>query len=142
MEDVDDSGDKKNLQLQFLFSLITAIYSSKRPNLKEKEVAGKATIVPGMPANVCSFIDRAKDFLPEKTKNGTAVECLEYPGSSFLRSAAMQLCVELKKHYKNGSIDLCKKIEVLKNKGHLPHDARGFIDPKKSAVENFVLLNR
>jgi hypothetical protein len=34
------------------------------------------------------------------------------------------------------------QIEVLKNKGLLSHDARGFIDPKKSAIENFILLNR
>jgi hypothetical protein len=107
MDDLDDSGDNKNLQLQFLSSLLTAIYTAKYPTLKEKTVAGKATIVPGMPANVCSFLHRAKHFLPEITKNGTAVE---YPGSSFLRSAAVQLCVDLKKHYKNGSIDLCKKV--------------------------------
>ncbi|KAF9323508.1 hypothetical protein BGZ91_003538 [Linnemannia elongata] len=99
LEDVDDSGEKRNIQLQFLSCLLTAIYTAKRPSVKEKEVAGKATIVPGMPAN--------------------GIE-VEYPGSSFLRSAAVQLCVELKKHYKNGTIDLCKKIEVLKAKGHLP----------------------
>ncbi|KAK5815551.1 hypothetical protein F5H01DRAFT_366477 [Linnemannia elongata] len=97
LEDVDDSGDKRNIQLQFLSCLLTAIYTAKRPSVKEKEVAGKATIVPGMPAN---------------------------------------------KHYKNGTIDLCKKIEVLKAKGHLPSGVRGFIDPKKSAIENFILLNR
>jgi hypothetical protein len=71
MDDLDDSGDNKNLQLQFLSSLLTAMYTVKYPTLKEKKVAGKATIVPGMPANVCSFLDRAKDFLPEITKNGT-----------------------------------------------------------------------
>ncbi|KAG0197548.1 hypothetical protein BGX33_000520, partial [Mortierella sp. NVP41] len=105
MEEVDDSGDKKNLQFQFLISLLIAIHTAKRPTLKGKEVAGKTTGVPGMPANVCSFIDRAKGFLPEMTKDGTA-------------------------------------IEVLKNKGLLPRNARDFIDPKKSAIENFVLLNR
>jgi len=107
LEDVDDSGDKRNIQLQFISCLLNAIYTAKRPSVKEKEVAGKATIVPGMPANVCMFIDRASDFLPEMTTKGIEVE---YPGSSFLRSAAVQLCVELKKQYKNGTIDLYKKV--------------------------------
>ncbi|KAF9111822.1 hypothetical protein BGX30_007463, partial [Mortierella sp. GBA39] len=44
--------------------------------------------------------------LPPMTKNRTP---LEYAGSAFLRSAAVQLSVELRRHYKNGSIELCKK---------------------------------
>ncbi|KAG0250072.1 hypothetical protein BGZ95_007321, partial [Linnemannia exigua] len=40
----------------------------------------------------------------------------EYAGSSFLRSAALQLSVELKTHYKNGAVDLRNKNFVLLNR--------------------------
>ncbi|KAF9317713.1 hypothetical protein BG006_003313, partial [Podila minutissima] len=51
------------------------------------------------------FMDRAKDFLLPQDQTGT----VKYLGSSFLRSTAVQLTVEFRKHFKNGSIDLCKK---------------------------------
>lgn len=107
MQDVDDSDDKKNLQLQFITILINAIYSRKYPNIKGKEVVRNSTAALSMPENVCSFIERAKTFLPAITKEGAVVD---YPASSLLRSTAVQVSSELKMHYKNGSVDLCKKV--------------------------------
>ncbi|KAF9139634.1 hypothetical protein BG015_001956 [Linnemannia schmuckeri] len=92
-----------------------------------------------MGLHVRSFIEQAQDFLPVFTEGRTTEE---YAGSSFLRSAALQLSVELKKHYRNGAIDLRSKIEVLKRKNLLPAEARDHINPQRSAIENFVLLNR
>ncbi|KAG0252336.1 hypothetical protein BGZ95_006661 [Linnemannia exigua] len=127
LEEHDDSLDKKNEALSFLMSLLTAIHSTKLP---------KKT---GMGLHVRSFIERAQDFLPVFIE-GKSTEY--YSGSSFLRSAALQLSVELKKHYRNGSIDLCNKIKVLKDKKLLKPEARGHINPQRSAIENFILLNK
>ncbi|KAI8597228.1 hypothetical protein EDD21DRAFT_437411 [Dissophora ornata] len=65
-----------------------------------------------------------------------------YPGSSILRSTATQLSVELRKHYKNGSKDLCEKAEAPKRKGLLPTDVVVSIDHNISAIENFIHLNK
>ncbi|KAF8926944.1 hypothetical protein BGZ47_002457 [Haplosporangium gracile] len=90
---------------------------------------------------VCLFIERVREFLPAITKDGDGFE-RDFAGLSFLRSSPMQLLVELKKHYRNGSTDLYKKAAVLKKKKLLPLEARDCVDPKISAIENFVLLNR
>ncbi|KAF9083795.1 hypothetical protein BGX29_002902 [Mortierella sp. GBA35] len=45
-------------------------------------------------------------------------------------------------HYKNGSIELCAKIHALKSKKLLPPEARDRLDPHRSVIENFMLLNR
>ncbi|KAG0352331.1 hypothetical protein BGX24_007618, partial [Mortierella sp. AD032] len=108
-------------------SLLTAIHSAKLPKKS------------GMGLHVRRFIEQAQDFLPAFTEGRTTEE---YAGSSFLRSAALQLSVELKKHYRNGAIDLRNKIEVLKRKKLLPSEARDYIAPQRSAIENFILLNR
>ncbi|OAQ23443.1 hypothetical protein K457DRAFT_1052320 [Linnemannia elongata AG-77] len=108
-------------------SLLTAIYSNKLPKKS------------GMGLHVRRFIEQAQDFLPAFTEGRTTEE---YAGSSFLRSAALQLSVELKKHYRNGAIELRNKIEVLKRKKLLPLNARDYIAPQRSAIENFILLNR
>ncbi|KAG0020648.1 hypothetical protein BGZ81_009264, partial [Podila clonocystis] len=124
-QELDASNDNSNHPLTFFMVLLNTIYSSKPP-----PSTGKTGPVVRM------FMDKAKDFLPQQT------QAVKYPGSSFLRSAAVQLTVEFRKHFKNGSIDLCKKIECLKKKGLLPHDAVDRIDSTKSSVENFITLNR
>ncbi|KAF9536326.1 hypothetical protein EC957_011528, partial [Mortierella hygrophila] len=127
LEELDNSLDKKNEALSFLMSLLIAIHSNKLPKNS------------GMGLQVRRFIEQAQDFLPNFTE-GRITE--EYSGSSFLRSAALQLSVELKKHYRNGAIDLRNKIEALKRKKVLPPKARDYITPQRSAIENFILLNR
>ncbi|KAG0273145.1 hypothetical protein BGZ97_010789, partial [Linnemannia gamsii] len=52
-----------------------------------------------------------------------------YPASTIAPPVANQVYVELKKHYKNGSMELCRKIESLKKKKLLPAEATGTIDP-------------
>lgn len=96
LEELDGSNDKKNEALSFLMSLLTAIHSTKLPRKT------------GMGLQVRKFIEQAQDFLPDFTEGRTTEE---YAGSSFLRSAALQLSVELKKHYRNGAIDLCNKVK-------------------------------
>ncbi|KAF8940902.1 hypothetical protein BGZ47_007564, partial [Haplosporangium gracile] len=86
-----------------------------------------------------AFIEQVQDFLPIFIEGRTTEE---YAGSLFLRSAALQLSVELKKYYRNEAIDLRSKIEVLRRKNLLPPEARGHINPQRSAIENFILLNR
>ncbi|KAF9125980.1 hypothetical protein BGW39_007002 [Mortierella sp. 14UC] len=152
-----DEGNKKSLELEDRhLQLLCPGFSDKdladfgkddlehepatqRPIVKAKDVARQNPAALGIPASVCSFIDRASNFLAEMTITGAPVE---YPRSSSLRSAAVQLSVELKKHYKDGSIDLCKKIQFLKQKGLSPPNARDFVDSMKTTIENFVLLNR
>ncbi|KAF9176124.1 hypothetical protein BGZ50_001727, partial [Haplosporangium sp. Z 11] len=60
----------------------------------------------------------------------------------FLQSAAKQLTTEYRRHFKNGSFDLCKKIQRQKKKGLLPEHAPDHVDPDKTPAENFILLNR
>jgi hypothetical protein len=96
VDENDDSNDNKNEPLLFLLSLCNAVHSRTLPNEK------------GIGVHVCAFINQANRFLPPITKHKTSP--LEYAGSAFLRSAAVQLSVELRKHYKNGSIELCKKV--------------------------------
>jgi len=95
LDEHDDKIDTKNEPLQFLSTLLLSIYTSKLPANK------------GSGCHVRRFIEKAKDFLPGIMEGGTR---MMYPGSSFLRSTAVHLSVELRKHYKNGSRDLCEKV--------------------------------
>ncbi|KAF9914560.1 hypothetical protein FBU30_002496, partial [Linnemannia zychae] len=127
IDECDDSLDGKDPTLSFLNVLLTAMHSAKLPQKK------------GMGLHVRNFIERAQEFLPNFTE-GKSTE--KYAGSSFLRSAAQQLSVELKRHYKKGTIDLLNKIKAFKSKKILPPETRDIIDPRKSTIENFVLLNK
>lgn len=96
-----DEIDLNNAQEGFLQSLLTAIYSSKLP-------VDKRT---GSGYHVCRFAEKARDFLPPMYKDGDGM-ARPYAGSIFLRSTASQLSVELKKHYRNGSKELCEKVTI------------------------------
>ncbi|KAI1286156.1 hypothetical protein EDD11_000480, partial [Mortierella claussenii] len=100
---------------------------------KERKRAGESDSVHA----VREFLTKAKDFL--SLENGHAAS---YPSTSVLQSTATNLTVEYMKHYKHGSIELCKKIRTLKKKGVLPLDTVDNIDLRLSAVENFIILNR
>ncbi|KAG0329520.1 hypothetical protein BG000_012074, partial [Podila horticola] len=79
-EDVefDDKNDGKNDSLQFFLSLLTAVHSSKRPSVK-----GKSGLA------VCTFLDRAKNFIPPRveTGSGSKIDLLKKKG--LLRSDAV-----------------------------------------------------
>ncbi|KAG0014587.1 hypothetical protein BGZ82_001717, partial [Podila clonocystis] len=61
--------------------------------------------------------------------------------SVFLQSAAKQLATEYRRHFKNGSFDLCKKIQDQKKKGLLPVSTPDHVDLDKTPAENFLILN-
>ncbi|KAK3821335.1 MAG: hypothetical protein J3Q66DRAFT_426414 [Benniella sp.] len=65
-----------------------------------------------------------------------------YPAGTVLRSTASELAASLRTHFKRGSKELVEKIKSLQKKGSLPADAPCRIDPKVSAVENFLKLNK
>ncbi|KAF9918725.1 hypothetical protein FBU30_011288 [Linnemannia zychae] len=146
----DDTLDNKDELLLFLKCLMNAVYSGKLPKErkgkdkekeKEKDEKEKKAPLPESASTIRIFIERAKDFLPPITEDGDGIE-RDFAGSSFLRSAALHLSVELKMHYRKGSLDLCKKIIQLKEKKLLPLEARDCIDPSITPNENFILLNR
>jgi hypothetical protein len=107
----DEILDNKNEPLKFLMCLLNAVYSGKLPTMRKGKEKGSAPSIDSASA-VCIFIERARDFLPAITKDGDGLE-RDFAGSSFLRSAALNLSVELKNHYKNGSTDLCKKVKIV-----------------------------
>ncbi|KAI8351750.1 hypothetical protein B0O80DRAFT_500105 [Mortierella sp. GBAus27b] len=125
-----DEGVDENKQSGFLFSLLIAIYNGRPPSLK------------GVGRHVCAFLEKAKDFLPAMASRGEIEQRRQYPGSSFLRSSATQLMVELSKVYKIGSRELCEKIQALKKNGILPADTLASIDRDLPAVENYIRLNK
>ncbi|KAF9080726.1 hypothetical protein BGX29_005084, partial [Mortierella sp. GBA35] len=85
-DECDNSKDNKNDSLQFFLSLINNLHSSKPPSGK-------------------TFAKTTSDGTAATSDDTGAI----YPGSALLRSIAVQLSVEMRKHYKNGSKDLCKK---------------------------------
>jgi hypothetical protein len=96
-----DGGKKsKDLQSNFISSLLTCVYSKNLPCDK------------GIGRHVRTFVTRAKDFLPAMHKASELRTKMDYPGSTILRSTATQLSTELKKHYVAGSQALCDKVCV------------------------------
>ncbi|KAK3806243.1 MAG: hypothetical protein JOS17DRAFT_604915 [Linnemannia elongata] len=62
-----------------------------------------------------------------------------YPASTIAQPDANRLYVELKNHYKKGSLEVCAQIESLKKKELLPAEATGTVD---LSIQNFLDLNR
>ncbi|GJJ77592.1 hypothetical protein EMPS_09951 [Entomortierella parvispora] len=120
--------------------------SDQIPSVEQKNTASNADKAKvkkekGDSDSVCAvreFLIKAKDFLPPQNGNAAG----PYPSSSVLQSTALNLTIEYMKHYKHGSLDLCKKIRALKKKGILPPNTVDNIDLKLSPVENFIILNR
>jgi len=99
LEELDHQiEEKQDRQASFLTSLMHCIYNKARPS-RTKPTA--------MDVKVTEFIARASDFLPAMTGG-----YVPYPASAILRSATGQMCVEIKKHYRNGSYDLCEKVQA------------------------------
>ncbi|KAF9201869.1 hypothetical protein BGZ59_002472, partial [Podila verticillata] len=138
-DECNDSNDSKNETLKFFLSLLTAIYNSKCPPLHYTDTTKPTpenTSKTVLAVRACWV--KAKNFLPEETGEADGV----YPASTILQSTALNLSVEFNRHFRNGSIDLAKKIRILKKKGLLPLSAVDNIDPKLSPAENFIILNR
>ncbi|KAG0221137.1 hypothetical protein BGW41_007177, partial [Actinomortierella wolfii] len=64
-----------------------------------------------------------------------------YPANIIAKSVSSQLCLQLKKHFKDGSVLLHQRLVKLQSRGKLPPDARVEIDNSLSAIENFRRLN-
>ncbi|KAG0346064.1 hypothetical protein BGZ54_005357, partial [Gamsiella multidivaricata] len=127
-DDSEASNENKNSPVEFFLSLLVAIYKASTPQEKKKASAGAAA---------CLFLRKAKDYLPPKTGS----ESYNNP-SVFLQSTAKQLATEYRRHFKNGSFDLSKKIQRQKKKGLLPQSTPDRVDPDKTPAENFIILNR
>ncbi|KAG0220974.1 hypothetical protein BGW41_007389 [Actinomortierella wolfii] len=69
------------------------------------------------------------------------VPATEYPAGIIARSVSSQLCVQLKKHFKDGAVSLHQRLVKLQSRGKLPPDTRVEIDSSVSAIENFRRLN-
>ncbi|KAF8950831.1 hypothetical protein BGZ46_004327, partial [Entomortierella lignicola] len=90
------------------------------------------------------FVQKAQGLglLDKGRGKGEIRVIMKYPASQLLRSAASQLTVELKKIYRNRTKDLHETLVRQKAKGILPESCNINIQRNKSAIENFVELNR
>ncbi|KAF9324069.1 hypothetical protein BG006_000898 [Podila minutissima] len=129
--EVNDSNDHKNPALQYFVSILSAIYNSETPSMVP--TPNSVLILAAH-----KFLTKAEEFLPPRTGAAAA----PYAATTVLRSTALNLSVEFKKHFKNGSVELCKKIRSLKKKGLLPSNAVDNIDPELSPAEKFIILNK
>ncbi|KAG0352176.1 hypothetical protein BGZ54_002923, partial [Gamsiella multidivaricata] len=67
---------------------------------------------------------------------------MAYTPSGLVRSVASQLSAELKRTYRNGSYGLHEKLKRQQEKGFLSKDCSIEIRKDKSAIENFLGLNK
>ncbi|CAO3568064.1 unnamed protein product [Mortierella alpina] len=67
---------------------------------------------------------------------------MAYPATPLLRSVAGQLVTEIKKLYRNGSVELEEKLTSMKAMGLVLVDAHTQIDESIPALENFWRLNK
>lgn len=97
----DDPSFMGSDDQQFYTLLLQHLYSGNP--IKDKCVAGK---------RVQQFIDRVVDLgLQEKGRSrGALLVQMQYPASSLLRSVAQELFREVKRKYRNGSVELEKKV--------------------------------
>ncbi|KAF9154694.1 Rad2 nuclease, partial [Mortierella sp. AD010] len=128
--DIDDSSGK---QEQFIRSLMISLYSQNKP-------LGKIANV------VNTFISRLEDLklLPQRQQSrvGALKKKTEFPSGALLRSVSVQMCAELKKHYKVDCEKLLEKLTKQQEKGLLPAESRVEVRSDVSAIENFAYLNK
>ncbi|KAG9063007.1 hypothetical protein KI688_004607 [Linnemannia hyalina] len=122
------SQRKYNEQEPFLKMLLNAIMNSTQP--------GATANVRNPTANV----ELAREFFNRINLYGVSGPPTKpaYPASTIAQLVANQLYVELKNHYKNGSLVLCKKIEVLKKELLQVEATTGTIDLSMSAIQNVL----
>ncbi|KAF8927958.1 hypothetical protein BGZ58_009995, partial [Dissophora ornata] len=125
------TGDSADKNANFLHSFMSALHSGNRPGskalllverLRDKEFEG--ILQPfeiGLPGTVNQNDDR-------------------FPASSLTRSVSGQMYVELKKHFKHGTVNLYHKLEVIQKRD--PSSPTVPINYNLSAVENFWRLNK
>ncbi|KAF9354125.1 hypothetical protein BGX34_011191, partial [Mortierella sp. NVP85] len=119
------------------------------PRISDKDVSGEEEPLngPAVPADeedkTATFIKSLLICIYNKrpaTGAGSSVVSHLLKGT-VLRPTVSGLAASLRAHFKRGSKELVGKIKSLQ-KGPLPVDAPCRIDPKVSAVENFLKLNK
>ncbi|KAF9178113.1 hypothetical protein BGZ51_008103, partial [Haplosporangium sp. Z 767] len=129
---IADEGSDKRPEFAFLFTLLRCVYNRTPPaNTKSSD-------------DIKHFINKVKDVLPVINDPGKIKEKMDYPASSFLRSAAVTMATAMKRHYRKGSQELVEKAltRTLMDMGHLSADMLSRIDSNIPAIENFVRLNK
>ncbi|KAG0244699.1 hypothetical protein BGX31_008706 [Mortierella sp. GBA43] len=127
----DDPSHKGSNHESFYMMLLQYLYSGNP--VSSGSMVGK---------RVQQYIDREIELGLLERCRGRAVirKTMPYPPAMLLRSVAGELYRELKKHYKNGSLELEKKLQTQKAKGFVLE--RSEIDDGLPAIENFILLNK
>ncbi|KAF9343629.1 hypothetical protein BGX26_005436, partial [Mortierella sp. AD094] len=126
-EEDAESNQRKSFLEAFLRFLYSGNYSTSR----------------GIGLAVDSFIQRLEDLRILKKGDRQALNNrMDYTPTDLVHSIASQLSVEFGKMYKNGTYDIAEKLQRLKNNGQLPTTNNIDIDPQRSAIENFLALNK
>ncbi|KAF9574621.1 hypothetical protein EC968_006036 [Mortierella alpina] len=139
-EEQDEDGDqnedeiceegKENSTMKFVSALMRYVYSGKQP---------KAT---GVGPMVSAFIRRLEQLgIWARNNSSTPPSQPEYRPTDLVRSVASQLSFEIRKMYRQGTYEISDKLKTQKDKGLLPSHCQVEVDPNKSAIENFLLLN-
>ncbi|KAI7818892.1 hypothetical protein BC939DRAFT_531715 [Gamsiella multidivaricata] len=139
-DDDEDGGDmdqkskdgKGSEQFLFFQSFLSYLYSG---NYSRKSGTGQ---------KVNDFIDRLKDlglYAPPRPR-AALNEITPFSPKELLLSVALQLKVELKKMYRNGTCELHNKLQERKKKGLLRSDVNVEIQEDASAIENYLAINK
>jgi len=105
-DDIDADGDdidKSDKPLQFIWGFLRCLYSG---NFAKNQGIGKS---------VNGFINRLQELRLHTPLRSTAAirEKTEFTPGDLLQSVSSQLAVELKKMYRNGSIEMQKKVTSI-----------------------------
>ncbi|KAG0195336.1 hypothetical protein BGX28_001636, partial [Mortierella sp. GBA30] len=125
--------------------LLSYLYSGKLPHIPYQiPKVGQQNQAPSdTPAtHFKMFIDRASELGLLQTRDARAGTDENYPASSLLRSVAQQLFTEVKRLYRNGCIELEKKLKTMKAKGLVSDETHSEIDYEVPAIENYLRLNK
>ncbi|KAF9944767.1 hypothetical protein BGZ70_004356 [Mortierella alpina] len=126
------SAATKNHHHSFLLSFLSHLYSGNYPQAR------------GMGQTVDNFIKRLGElgiYTPPRPR-WEINRSTPFTPTDLLGSVTDQLRVELKKMYKNGSCDLHQQLAERKKKGHLGTTVDIEIHEDRSAVENYLALNK
>ncbi|KAF9117407.1 hypothetical protein BGX30_005524 [Mortierella sp. GBA39] len=140
--DIDDKDGSE--QLRFLTSFLTYLYSGNYPYVRGASVEAILNKGTGIVPTVNTFIDWliAGEFYKPPRRRGEINVSMPFTPGYLVRSVSGQLAAELRRMYSNGSHDLYKKVEAMKDRGTLGADIDIRIQDDVSAVENFLYLNK
>ncbi|KAF9104945.1 hypothetical protein BGX27_009866 [Mortierella sp. AM989] len=140
LDDDDETSKQDHLedisgnQHAFIFMVMRCLYARKFPDKNERSKVA---------LNVENFIKRLQELnlLDNTINRGKIVKEMPYPASSLLRSVSTQLMVELRKIYRNGTLELVEKLKRQSERDQLGSKCDITIHNGISAIENFVRLN-